>query len=126
MRRGEAPVAHLFLLRSLLPPRFIASSDTHGACKEVLGRKEGEGPSGGAGSLPPKRGRGRPRKHAATPAVAPRGRGGASTRGGSRPGHGSPVDEGRRAMVARPPRSRFHSVEVLPEFVVWSENLAST
>ena len=27
-------------------------------------------------------------------------------------------------MVARPPRSRFHSVEVLPEFVVWSENPA--
>ena len=25
-------------------------------------------------------------------------------------------------MVARPPRLCFHSVEVLPEFVVWSEN----
>ena len=24
-------------------------------------------------------------------------------------------------MVARPPRPRFHSAEVLPEFVVWSE-----
>ena len=29
-------------------------------------------------------------------------------------------------MVARPPRPRFHSAEVLPEFVVWSENLAVT
>ena len=27
-------------------------------------------------------------------------------------------------MVARPPRPRFHTVEVLPEFVVWSENPA--
>ena len=27
-------------------------------------------------------------------------------------------------MVARPPRPRFHSAEVLPEFVVWLENLA--
>ena len=25
-------------------------------------------------------------------------------------------------MVARPPRPRFHSAEVLPEFVVWLEN----
>ena len=29
-------------------------------------------------------------------------------------------------MVARPPRSRFHSAEVLPEFVVWSERPAGT
>ena len=28
-------------------------------------------------------------------------------------------------MVARPPRPRFHTAEVSPEFVVWSENLAS-
>ena len=27
-------------------------------------------------------------------------------------------------MVARPPRPRFHSAEVSPEFVVWSENPA--
>ena len=27
-------------------------------------------------------------------------------------------------MVARPPRPRFHSAEVLPEFVVWSEDSA--
>ena len=27
-------------------------------------------------------------------------------------------------MVARPPQLRFHSAEVLPEFVVWSENPA--
>ena len=29
-------------------------------------------------------------------------------------------------MVARPPRPRFHSAEVLPEFVVWSEQPAGT
>ena len=29
-------------------------------------------------------------------------------------------------MVARPPRLCFHSVEVLPEFVVWSKNPAGT
>ena len=27
-------------------------------------------------------------------------------------------------MVARPPRPRFHSAEVLPEFIIWSENPA--
>ena len=27
-------------------------------------------------------------------------------------------------MVARPPRPRFHTAEVSPEFVVWSENPA--
>ena len=27
-------------------------------------------------------------------------------------------------MAARPPRPRFHSAEVLPEFVVWSKNPA--
>ena len=29
-------------------------------------------------------------------------------------------------MVARPPRPRFHPAEVLPVFVVWSENPAGT
>ena len=29
-------------------------------------------------------------------------------------------------MVAWPPRSRFHSAEVLPKFVVWSERPAIT
>ena len=29
-------------------------------------------------------------------------------------------------MVARPPRPRFHLAEILPEFIVWSENPAST
>ena len=29
-------------------------------------------------------------------------------------------------MVARPPRPCFHSAEVLPEFVMWSENPAGT
>ena len=27
-------------------------------------------------------------------------------------------------MAARPPRPRFHSAKVLPEFVVWSDNPA--
>ena len=57
-----------------------------------------EGPSSSA----PKRSRGRPRKHTATPAVA-HCRGGAAARGGGHPSHGGPVDEGRRAMVVRPP-----------------------
>ena len=48
IRRAEPPIAHLFLLRSLLLPCFIASSDTYGTSEEVLGRKEGEGPPGGA------------------------------------------------------------------------------
>ena len=29
-------------------------------------------------------------------------------------------------MVARAPRPRFHSAEVLPEFIVWSERPADT
>ena len=29
-------------------------------------------------------------------------------------------------MVARPRRPRFHLVEVMPEFIVWSENPAGT
>ena len=29
-------------------------------------------------------------------------------------------------MVVRPPQPRFHSAEVLPEFVVWSERPAGT
>ena len=29
-------------------------------------------------------------------------------------------------MVAGPPRPRFHSAEVLPEFIVWLENPTGT
>ena len=86
--------------------------------------EKGKAPREGPGSPAPKRGRDRPRKHTTTPAVAPCSRGGAAARGGGRSGRGSPVDEGRRAMVAQPPRPRFHSVEVPPEFVVWSEDPA--
>ena len=85
--------------------------------------EKGKAPREGPGSPAPTRGRGRPRKHAVTPAVA-HCRGGAATRGGGHPSHGGPADEGRRAMVARPPGLRIHSAEVSPEFVVWSENPA--
>ena len=83
--------------------------------------EKGKARQEGPGSPPPKRGRGRPRKHPATPAVAPRGRG-----GGPLHGDGRPVGEGRRVVDTQPPRPRFHSAEVLPEFVVWSADPAST
>ena len=69
----------------------------------------------------PKRGRGRPHKHPVIPAMAPRGRGCDLLRG-----DGSLVGEGRRAVAARPPRPRFHSAEVLPEFIVWSVDPTGT
>ena len=72
-----------------------------------------------------KRGHARPRKHAVSP-IATHCQSGTMARGRGRPSHGGPVDEGRRAMVARPPRLRFHSAEVSPEFIVWSENPAGT
>ena len=92
--------------------------------KRFSAAEKGKAPREGPGSPAPKRGHGRPRKHTMTPAMAPRSRGGAAARGGGRSGRDSPVDEGRRAVVARPPRPRFHSAEVLPEFVVWSEDPA--
>ena len=84
------------------------------AAEKGKARQEGPGPS------PPKRGHDRPRKPTATPAMAPHGC------GGSRPGRGSPIDEVSHAVVARPPWPRFHSAEVMPEFIVWSENPADT
>src|SRR3954469_12132936 len=66
-------------------------------------------------SPPPKRGRGRPRKHPVAATAASRGRG-----DGSQHGDGRAVAAGGRALVARSPRPRFRVAEVLPEFVVWS------
>ena len=94
--------------------------------KRFSAAEKGKARQEGPGSPPPKRGRGGPHKHTATPTVAVRGRGDAPSRGGSRPCRGSPVNEGRCAMVARPPRSRFHSADAFPEFVVWSERPAGT
>ena len=94
--------------------------------KRFSATEKGKAPREGPGSPVPKRGRGCPRKHTATPAAAPRSRGGSAAHGRGRSGRGSPVDEGRRAVVARPPRARFHLAEVLPQFVVWSEDPADS
>ena len=64
---------------------------------------------------PTKRGRGCPRKHHVTPAKTTRGLGGDRLIGG-----------GRCVAAVRPPCPRFHSAEVLPEFVVWSEDPVGT
>ena len=53
--------------------------------------------------------------------VAPRGRGGDLPHG-----DGRQAAAGGRAMAAQPPRPRSHLAEVLPEFVVWSVEPAST
>ena len=119
---GRAPIAHLFPFRSLLLPFSIASSDTNGAVEKVLRRREGEGPSQGA-RLSGAQAWTRPSPQAHR---GPRSHSGADARGRGRSGRGSPVDEGRHAMVARPPRPCFDSAEVLPEFVGWSENPAGS
>src|SRR3954463_7181566 len=91
------------------------------APKRFSAAEKGKASRAGPDSPPAKRGRGRPRKHPAVPAVAPRGHRGGSPRGGERP-----AAEGRQAVVARPPRPRFRSAEVLPEFVVWSADPTNT
>src|SRR4051812_28276715 len=110
----------------MAPTKRFSAEDKGKACQE------------GPDSPPPKRGCGRPRKHSAAPDVAPQGRGctpsgagvalggrgGVSSCGGGCSRQSSPCAEGRRAMVTRPPRPRFDSAEVLPEFVVWSEQPA--
>ena len=125
MGRGTEPPspisshsARFFPLAPLLAAMPMAPS------KRFSAAEKGKAPREGPGSPAPKRGRGRPRKHTATPVAVLHSRGGAASRGRGRPSHGSPVDKGRRAVVARPPRPRFHSAEVLPEFVIWSENPA--
>ena len=72
-------------------------------------------------SSPPKRGRGRPRKHPVVSTAAPRGRG-----DDSQHGDGRTVASGECASVVCPPRPRFRAAEVLPEFVVWSAESTST
>lgn len=123
-----ATVAHLFLLRlpissSLL---MLLAAPPMAPVKRFSAAEKGKARQEGPGSPPTKRGRNLPRKHPATPDVASRGRGGGPSRGGGRPSRGSPVGGGRRVVAARPPRPRFHSVEVLPDFVVWSDNPAGT
>ena len=83
--------------------------------------KKGKARQEGPGSPPAKRGRGRPRKHPTAPAAASRGRGNSPLRSGGRP---AAIE--RYAGAARPPRPRFRSAEVLPEFVVWSADPTST
>ena len=116
-----SPISSLLVCFFLLAPPPVAMAPS----KRFSAAEKGKAPREGPGSPAPKRGRGCPRKHAATPAVAHR-RGGTAVRGGDHPIHGGSADEGRRAMVARPPRPRFHSAEVSPEFVVWSESPAGS
>ena len=79
MGRGSgAPVTHHFLhsfcfffLASLLAATLMVPAKRFSAAEKGKARQEGPG------SPPPKRGRGRSRKHAASPAMAPRGSGGA-------------------------------------------------
>ena len=72
-------------------------------------------------SPPPKRGRGHPRKHPVATTAAPRGRGGDLQHSNRRI-----AAAGGRAPAARPPRPRFCTAEVLPEFVMWSAGPTST
>src|SRR3954471_4506430 len=83
--------------------------------------EKGKASRAGPDSPPAKRGRGRPRKHPAVPAAAPRGHRDGSPRGGERS-----AAKGRQAVTARPPRPRFRSAEVLPEFVVWLADPTNT
>ena len=126
-RLAPACFSPLRLAPMVSPKRFSAAEK---------GKASKEGPA----SPPPKRGRGRPRKHPAVPPAASRGRGrappkgsvapgardGTSSRGGGYRPRSSPHDEGRRAVIVRPPRPRFSLLDVLPEFMVWSESPAGT
>ena len=109
-----SPISSWFTCFFLLAP----SLEVMAPLKGFSAAEKGKAPRERLGSPPPKQGRGHPRKHVVTPAMAPGSRGGAAMRGRSRSGRGSPVDERRCAVVARPPRPRFHASEVLPEFVV--------
>ena len=115
------PISSLLSCSFLLAPSLAVTPMA--TRRKFSAAEKGKAPREGPGSPAPKRGRGRPRKHAATPAVA-HCRGGATARGVGHPSHGGPVDEGRHTMVARPPRPSFHTAEVSSEFVVWSENPA--
>src|SRR4051812_36102165 len=130
-RGGGPPVAHLLPNAACFFFSLLASLSCcipMAPTKRFLAAEKGKARQEGPGSPPPKRGRGRPRKHAATPAMAPRGRGrtpsgtgvilgGLSGVSPHSEGHsrwGSPCTEGRRVVVTWPPRPRFHSTEVLP------------
>src|SRR4051812_11366754 len=89
--------------------------------KRSLAAEKGKAHPAGRASPPTKHDRGRPRKHLAAPVVASRGHGGGSLHGGERP-----VADGRHVVAARPPKPRFRSAEVLPEFVVWSADPTNT
>ena len=143
MGRRPEPPTHLHLLTAcsffflLISP---SCRSVHGTDEKVLQDGKGKAPKEGPGSPPPKRGRRRPRKYAATMVVDPRGRGHTSSRagvasgsyGGASPrsvscrGRGSSCDWGRHAVVARPPRSRSHSADAFLEFIMWSERPAGT
>ena len=116
---ARAALVHLPLLLLL----FFAPTARylHGSAKMFSAAEKGKARQEGNYSPPTKRGRGRPRKHPASPVVASRGRGGGSLRGDERL-----VIDGRHAMAARPSRPRFRSAEVQPEFVVWSADPTST
>ena len=91
------------------------------APKRFSAAEKGKAPQAGPDFPPTKHGRGRPRKYTTVPVVASYGHGGSSLRGGERP-----VADGGHAVGVRPPRPRFRSAEVLPEYVVWSADPSST
>ena len=105
--RAQAPTVQL-------PPCFFPSPLSSCSSCPMAPPEKGKARRQGPDSPPPKRGRGRPRKHPLTPAATSRGRGGDLPHGDERL-----AGEGRCVVTARPPRPRFHSAEVLPEFVVW-------
>ena len=121
---GGAPVTHLslwfpcyfFFLASLLAASTMAPIWRFSAAEK------GKAPQAGPSPPPPaKRSRGHPRKYTTVPVVASRGNGGGSLRGGERL-----VADGGHAVGVRSPRPRFHSAEVLPEFVMWSTEPTGT
>ena len=89
--------------------------------KSISAAEKGKARQEGPDSPPTKRGQGRPRKHPTAPAAASRGRGSSPLRSGGRP---AAIE--RYAGAVRPPRPRFRSAEVLPEFVVWSADPIGT
>ena len=104
-----------------------------------LASEKGKAPKEGPDSPPPKRGRGRPRKHAATAVTVPRGSGrgfsgsdgvagerrGVSPLGGGGRGRGGLGGAGGRTAPIRPPRQQLHSSDAASEFVMWVEKPGS-
>src|SRR4051812_42983714 len=79
----------------------------HGSIEEVLGYEKGKALQVEPASPPPKRGRGRPRKHPVAAPVAFSGHGDGSQHGGGRA-----AVAGGRAWVACSPRPRFRATHV--------------